>query len=298
MQKEQDTGSVQDTIVIKLNTKGGMMKIGRIAILAMICLSIVATVSAEVDTRQQVIEQVMELSGAKDLFVKIPAQVQMQYQPKNSQIDQAKYEKISAVIKNAYLPDELYKEAVSIFLINYDEAKFKKILELLNKPLEKKMTELESKAYAPESSKDLESFAKSFDLSDSDPDRISLIMRLDEAGGITKSGVDLQALSFMEATRVLNQSMPVDKKLTPEQLIQLESNYREQIEPQLENLNLIFLSFCYKQATNKELEQYVEDYESELGKWFNKLLADTMMQIMTKPVKDTTPKIVNILQSK
>lgn len=274
------------------------MKIGRIAMLAMICLTFVTTFSVAADTRQQVVEQVMELSGAKDTFAQIPDQIQMQYQQTNGQIDKVKYEKISAVIKEAYLPDAIYKNAVSIFLNNYDETRFKKILELLNKPLAKKMTELENKAYAPESSKDLEAFAKAFDLSNADPDRISLIMRLDEAGGFTKLAVDLQLRSFMEAAKVVNQSMPADKKLTVEQLELLGNEYRGQIEPQIEHFNLIFLSFCYKQVTIKELEQYVLDYESDLGRWFNKLIADTMMQIMMKPMKDTTPKIVKILQSK
>lgn len=273
------------------------MKAGRIVIMAMFGLIFAAAVSAEVDTRQQLVEQIMELSGAKDTFAQIPDQIQMQYQ-QNSQIDKVKREKISAVIKEAYVPDAIYKNAVDIFLNNYDETRFKKILELLNKPLSKKMTDLENKAYAPESSKDLEAFAKAFDLSNTDPDRISLIMRLDEAGGFTKLSLELQLSSFMEATKVFNQSLPADKKLTPEQLELLENEYRGQAEPQIEHFNLVFLSFCYKQATIKELEQYVADYESDLGRWFNKLIADTMIQIMMKPMKETTPKIVKILQSK
>lgn len=274
------------------------MKVGRIAILAMICLSFVTTVRAEVNTRQQVVEQIMELSGAKEMFIQIPEQMQMQYQPGNSPTDKVKYEKIMAILKETYVPEAMYKNAVNNFLNNYDETRFKKMLELLNQPLEKKMAELEHQASTPESSKDFEAFAKSFDLSNSDPYRISLIMRLDEAAGITKFGVDLQTMSFMEATAVLNQSLPAEKKLTPEQLIQLGDEYREQIEPRIENYNLVSLSFCYKQATIKELEQYVGDYESELGRWFNKLISDTMMQIMIKPMKETTPKIVKILQSK
>ena len=149
---------------------------------------------------------------------------------------------------------------------------------MLDTPLAKKMTALELQAQTPEAQQEMMQFANSM-LSQPSPQRLALVERIDQVQRATESMVELQVMMASAVMKSMNQIVPVEQKLTDEQMTQMLEQMREQSLSPARQFMQLSMVYTYRSLPDNELEEYVQLQESTVGRYTNDLLRESVINL-------------------
>jgi hypothetical protein len=221
--------------------------------------------AASTSNQDQLIEQLLTVSGMKKSLQQLQNQVNPSIKPGNTASGEAaEFQNEVAQLYSASYPKDVFLNSVKEAMKkNYDEIRYSHLLQLLSTPLSKRMADLESAEPTPEDFQIYVSQISSHPLS---ADRIKLIQRLDSAA---RSSALLNTLTTA--------SIESNAIAMSEDCIVNEAKIRKEIEKQLPEIRKatksraqITLAFTYRDISDADLGEYVNTYEDKDSKWLQK----------------------------
>jgi hypothetical protein len=170
-------------------------------------------------------------------------------------------ELVKSVISYVFNIDSLIHRYIKNFSQLYNEDKVNKILDVYKNEIYIKATQLEARNVSDE---EIEKYANSFNITEIPASRLNLIKRLIAAAGIQDFSYYALKLTLQLAMTVNNAISGLDETDYSGDII---DKMLSETEPEMNKFIIIILVNCYKELNDDELEEYVEYYESPLGKW-------------------------------
>lgn len=200
----------------------------------------------------------LDLSGAKRAFEQFPAQMDAQLSAGKKPIP----EKLRAALKAAFSPAALTGHALASLTQNFERERVGAALAMLRSPIALKMTRLETEGSAPGVEAELSAFAQQVQTEMPPPARMSLVTRLDRLSGATEFSARIAAGAAMAVLRGLTAAQGAKLGSDGPTLGEMEAKLRGE----LRNHVLISLLFCYRSATDPELDEYARLLDSDIGR--------------------------------
>lgn len=223
--------------------------------------------AASTANQDQLIEQLLTVSGLNKSLRQLQNQVNPSFKPGNSATDKtAEFQnEVEKLYAGAYPKDVFLNSVKDALKKNYDEKRYTHLLQLLSTPLSMRMADLEAAQPAPEDFQNYISQRSSQPLS---PGRIKLIQRLDS---VTRSSAMLNTLTIA--------SIESSAIATSEDCTVNEAMIRKEIEKQLPEITKatrsraqIMLAFTYRDVSDADLGKYVSTYEDRDSKWLQRYI--------------------------
>lgn len=227
------------------------------------------------------IEETLELSGAKRQVLQIPSVCQSQLSERQGRMKPADYARLSKTVAESYRSDTLYKAVTDTFKSRFDEKRLLAVRHAWHSPLFKRIAALEAQASAPEAAARIQEFAAELRRVPPHADRLALIRRVDAATGSTDFNIEIVLATIRGMALGMDPMMPASQRLKPGQLDQILSDMRTQIRAPLKNQVLVSLLYAYQSLTDEELRAYLAHLESDAGRWFDRAARDGILSGMT-----------------
>lgn len=227
------------------------------------------------------IEETLELSGAKRQVLQIPSVCQSQLSERQGRMKPADYARLSKTVAESYRSDTLYKAVTDTFKSRFDEKRLLAVRQAWHSPLFKRIAALEARASAPEAAARIQEFAAELRRVPPHADRLALIRRVDAATGSTDFNIEIVLATIRGMALGMDPMMPASQRLKPGQLDQILSDMRTQIRAPLKNQVLVSLLYAYQSLTDEELRAYLAHLESDAGRWFDRAARDGILSGMT-----------------
>ena len=245
------------------------------------------------DEKTALIESVLKLSGVGEQIDLIQQNVVDEINRLEPVDDQGMMGEFSQITREAYRPEKLRQRITDHLNQNFDEVRLKAIEEWLKSPLAVKMIGLELKAASPESNAAVEEFLKEKETKPIPENRLGLAKHLDQALNASDVSLKLASATSQGMIQALEATVPPEERDTLGSAEQ-EQMIKEMEEP-LKEMTLNSLLFTYKDVTDEELQQYIDFYETENGKWFIQLLNDSIVNAMQESSKEIGKEMAKVM---
>lgn len=232
------------------------------------------------------IDALVRVSGLDRQVQQIPALIQQQLQQRLAS-DKSKLPKETQAVMGramveAYDPDSMLKAIRRHIDDQYDEAKAAKALEWLMGALGRRLTELEVAGATPEGANGLRAFAQSLQSTPVKQERIQLMVRLDDATGVTQQTVQMVLAMFDGVMRGLMAADPVEKRPSAQQMDQIKAQIQERVAGPLRNQTIVTFLYNYRDVSQEDMERAIAFYQSEAGQWYQSTTAEGLMKAMAE----------------
>lgn len=269
----------------------------QIWLLVMISL-LVLSFNARAEDQKKVIEQVMTASHYDQHLQSITNFALAELDLRKDVINIADYKSLRNILADSYKVEKLQSDLTGMLQKHYDEKRFQQWLSQLQSPLFKKMIQLEERASTDAAFEGMMAYAQTLDKQPPSTEREALIKRLDKA----TSGTDLALKGQLSVLRAfltaINPTLPENKQLNPVAMEHILSSTRSQLEPLLQEIALLTHLYTYRSISDKELEEYIKIYESNLGVWFSELHQRAVSNALSTAATRATTQIVQHLEIK
>lgn len=242
-------------------------------------------------TNDQLIEDVLLRSGAKRQIEGVWEVMEAQLAERQTDADPKVFVQVTEGLKEAYRADALYQAVLNHFRKNFDRDRMLAFQQWLQTPLSQKVTELEKHYSTPEGRQELVKFARKFRYLSKRPERLALIKRLDTATKASAAAEDISISTIASMMEAINAVLPPDKQADPEQLKKLPENLRARLGDSIQQAMLISYYQTYSTLSDAELEQYVQFYESELGRWASLRWIEALSNALNMAGQDAARKL-------
>lgn len=236
--------------------------------------------AAELTAEQRaLIAQVLTLSGAKEQVAAIPAQIPSQVEEHCRQrqpaLPQEECNSVGRLMADAFREGALLDSVRTTMEQRFDETKLRAVLQQLQTPLFEKISRLEVQT-SSEGVQPIRDYIASLQTQPPSQMRLELVRRLDTSTGATNWQLDLMVGMARSMINAMAMRAPSFKPPAPQQLEQqllaMLSTLRDPLEEQFAFVSL----YAYRSLSDGELDRYVAFYESELGRWFWRVIKDAL----------------------
>ncbi|MBF0409444.1 MAG: hypothetical protein HQM10_19045 [Candidatus Riflebacteria bacterium] len=187
---------------------------------------------------------------------------------------------LKQMVLEAYDSEKIKKVYAESIIANLTEDKVVKLIEEAEKPLSKKITQMELEANNPANFNDLQKFLIEIQNKPLPKERIEIIQKLEDVCQGVQMNIDLVSNIQLAVARGVNMALPIEAQQKDDELKKKANAYLEQIIPTLKQQSFLTYLFAYKNATDAELNEYVQFYSSELGMEYAKVSRKAFMDAM------------------
>jgi hypothetical protein len=174
---------------------------------------------------------------------------------------------LELVLSRQFQPDAFYPAIGDQLRKNYAPERLPTLVEWLHSPAARKFAELEERAYSPESRQALVDFAGSLSKTPPPEARLLLIHRLYDALRTCDMEVEATIALVHTTAQAIGPALPREKRYGARELDRALGSVKSRYRGIMKNARLVHYLFAYQEASDAELEQYVNFLESDSGKW-------------------------------
>jgi hypothetical protein len=241
----------------------------------------------------QLVDEVIAAAGIAEQLDGMSAQIVAgitQGFASQPQASRALSEEVGRIAAESYTAEGLRRRVRDALKANYDEKRLRAMLATASTPLAKKMTKLE---LAQPSDAELAAYAQSLVRNPLPAQRQALLEQLIEATDAAGMGTQI-ALASMRALAL--SAGGGDPKQAAEIDRTLESQ-RPALAANIRKGALVPMGYTYREATDAELTEYVQFYQSEHGKWFTAVVSGAIAEEIKSASGQFGDKIVALARS-
>jgi len=201
-------------------------------------------------------------------------------------LDAADAQAFRQAVERALAEDKINNLLAGELKRSYDPAQFARFIELLRKPVNEKMTQLEAQAPQPEAVKQ---YMEGLKAKPPSQERRDLIQRVDLASGVSEWAADMSVVSVRS---VAEGALEASGKSSKEALAKIDremAQLRRQMQAQVHGL----LFYTYRDASDAELKQYAELLETETGRWGTTMIANALRNVIQATGRDLGGEIAS-----
>jgi hypothetical protein len=229
------------------------------------------------------IEQVLQLSGLTYHLSQLEAQAVAQFDQREQEderltkLSPEARAKFRQVIADAFRSTALYPSAVATVQKWFHEEKLSQVLAWLQSPLGQTITKFE---VAPMKPGAIDEFLGHLERQPPELERLMLLQRVNHATGATELSLEAThaVMAGMARGFGLSGEMPLEASRAGATKELDKTLYRAQYRELFEANTIAQFVFLYRELSDRELEQYVEFLESDVGRWFGRLITDAFLE--------------------
>lgn len=243
-----------------------------------------------------IITQILELSGIKKEIEQIPDHFNAFSKEQESRMPPELYAKFTQATNESFQPELIYEHVLNYLKVYFNRERFLAVLNWLESPLSKKMSQLEVEASTPEATEQMEDFFNILQSSPATKERLALAQRYDEVFGASEFVIKIQIAIFQAMTKAVDAFMPESERLKEGQLNQMSNELKAQLQLPVKNSSLMGFLYAYRSVSDEDLIKYLDFYASDTGKWFTKIMQEAFLKVIMQSSADLSNKIIKILQ--
>ncbi len=259
----------------------------RLLILPLFCSAMLPVLAQS--TRQ--LDEVLSLYRVESQVSQIPAQIEEQIKSYEDGQDLETFRILKEVLPRAFGKDYLMASVRETFYREAEGYDVGAALEWLRSPAGARISKAEGAAARPEALQEMMEFIEEFQEMDPDSPRVRLLSDLDEAAGITESGIRLVLAMARSTARGVNHLVPQDQQVSKEGLEARISQLEPQIRPALQESTKLLLFFKFRALKDEEIRQYLEFARSPDGQWLQKAVVNSLVQAL-RDAGDRTGRLI------
>jgi len=236
-------------------------------------LLLVSTVEADSakQKRDQDILRLMKVTGIDDFLVQMPDLVEagmFMWVQSQKGVTKDQYEKIKQPISKFFSQAYFKHQLTQYFKTKYDGLRFKKIARLFRTPLSTKMILLENELRTEQGKASLQEYPDYLDKTPPSKLRTALVVKLDKASRSSEMILKTQ-LHILKNVLLVGSGLANDESsLSINQINAILDTVSAQIRQQVVELVMVSFLFTYRDASDIDLQNYVELYNNESLQWF------------------------------
>jgi len=264
--------------------------LARLTMVLFLFLIATSVLAAGHEQRDKQIAQILELSGINHEFDQLPALMQAQMQQQPPPMVPEDLDKLSHILSEAFSPEKTLKAMKEALVAHYEAEHFAQLVKLLQHPLVKKMTALEKAASTPAAWQQMMQQANVF-MAGVSKKRVALLREIDDATEATKLALVFQIRSFQLMVKAINPLMPEAQRMTQAQMETISRKMREQGLYPARQQTLLQMAWAYQEASDSDLQSYLEIYQSKLGKWSISLIEQASATVFDQAMEEINTHI-------
>lgn len=224
---------------------------------------------ADEASKAKLVESMVHKSGLVEQIKQFPALIEMgltQARQGNSSLPVEVFEKMKSLVHECFKPETLSASIQSHHVETLAEGDIRYVLDWLDSPLGKQITQLEIDSSSPES---MEKMMSMMDQLTKDESRLALIKKLDQSIKASEQGFAIMKnMTFAMMTSMLSM-IPDNATISSDQIMNMVNRNMEQQEDQVKQNVINSMLFTYRDLSGDELEKYIAFAESESGKRYH-----------------------------
>ncbi|MFQ5932222.1 MAG: DUF4124 domain-containing protein [Nitrospiraceae bacterium] len=244
------------------------------------------------------IEELLEISGARAHMAQIAAAAQAQGASRKREMTPEDYRQLSQVIAESYRTGLLYETVAEKFRVRFDERRFVTVVRKLRTPLFRKITQLEVQASTPDAARRVQQFSAKLTRQPPAESRLALVRSVDAAAGVSALNLEVMVDTVRGITLALERALPPDKRLPPGQLNWILSGMLAQARTGVRDQTAAHLLYAYQSLTDEELKEYLRFLESDHGRWFVRVSREALSAAMRVAAERTGRGMIDMLQTR
>lgn len=224
--------------------------------------------TAATPSQQQVLDRFIANSNHAPQFEGLSQMVKELLEREfSSEIPAAERGKLATRILDAFAAREAREAMAQQLTLSYDSGRYRALIQRLEGGVVRKLRDMERAIHEPVARHELENFISRLPANPVDPKREKLIKELLEAGGFIDSAVKTR-VTLQQVVRELaaanGGSGRISTSGTQEQRDALARSLRQEVESR----TLAAALFTYRAASEDDIRQYIDFYNSPAGEWF------------------------------
>ncbi len=247
-----------------------------------------------VDDQTKTIEELMQVTGLKEQIALAPEFMAAGAMESMDNVNPQQAQDMQRIIKESYNGEKLSQGIEAHLKKNFDAKRYSLIIQQMQKPLAKKMVQMEIEAGRAESVKERKAFEEELSRHPPDPERVALILRLLQATQTDQLTLKIQTETSLQINKAIYANQPGGSMAFPSDE-EFRKNYQAESQVRMREKTLISMLFDYRQATNEELKQYAAIDETEEARWFNQVVNDALVEVMTEAAKEYGLRLADLL---
>ncbi len=236
-------------------------------------------------TKDALVDRVMTLSGIDRQFDRIPELIEAQIHRQPPPIGVAETARLVRVLTSAFSPDKTRRTMRDYLIDHFDERRFAQLATMLESPLARRMTALEDAASTQASLQRLMQEANRF-MADLSPERLILLGELDRSMGMSETMVEFQVRAFEAIVQALSPLLPEGQRMPEDRMEAIADQMREQGLYPTRQQNLVQLAWTYREASDREIEDYLALYRSDIGQRSTRLMKAATMAVFDRAMTE------------
>ena len=226
------------------------------------------------------LDEVLSLYGVESQVSQIPAQIEEQIKSYDDGQDLESFRILRDVLPRAYGKDYLMASVRETFYREAEGRNVEPTLKWLRSPVGIRISEAEAETARPEALEEMMEFFQEYEGMDPDSPRVRMLSDLDEAAGVTESGVRLVLEMARSTARGVNHLAPQGQQASEEGLEDRISQLEPQIRPALRESTKLLLYFKFHTLKDEEIRQYLEFVRSPDGQWLQEAVVNSLVQAL------------------
>ena len=255
-----------------------------------------STKESVVTDELSLIEEVIDLSGLKRQIDQVPGFMQSQLTQKQQELKPEVFAVLNKVITESFRADIFQQYVKEYFKNNFDKERLMAVRKLWSLPLAKKMTQLEIQGSASTALEDKKAFALNLQANPPSQEHLALAQKLIDVTDSVGMLMEIYLGSTKAFITAAAQFSPPDNRPTSEQLDQMLNEKKAQLETAFRQSLIISFLYTYRSASEEELKQYIEIYDSDTGRWFTKLVFGALEDAFNKAGASMGQKIMEVIK--
>jgi len=234
----------------------------------------VATAGSVIDRRDHDIQQLMKVTGVDDFLAQLPDLVEaglFMWVQSQQGVSRDQIEKIKKLISEFFNQEYFKDKLKQYFKTKYDGLRFKKVTQLFRTPLSQQMILLENELRTEQGMAALQKYPDQLAKQAPTPQRAELIAKLSKVSHSSEVILTTQ-LQILKNILLVGSSMAKpESSLSLNQINAILEQANSQIGQQVIELVIVSFLFTYREASDLDLQNYVEFYNNESLQWYFKL---------------------------
>lgn len=241
------------------------------------------------------IDRVLQLSGAKKQLEEIPDYFDAQSVQYQTKMKPEVYTKVRQIMEDAFRSETLYQAVVNYFKDNFDRQKLITVLDWLEFPLTKKMSQLEVESSSVEAIQEMKKFAAGLQNNPPTQERLALVQELDKVVGASDTAVGAMLAMYQTLIKTMNPFFPPEEQLKEGQLEEQLNKAKMQLQSVSKDNTLISFLYTYRSVSDDELRRYIDFYKTDTGSWFTKMANEALIKAVEKCSEDMGNKMARMI---
>lgn len=215
-------------------------------------------------TQRQVIDRFITYSNFAPQLEQLPLMVREQIEKgMPNTLSSAQQQQLSTLMLDAFEAERARAAMTQQLSLGYDNRRFLALIQRLENPVIRKLRGMEQAIYEPVAHYELLHFISRFDEESIPPKREKLIKGLIKANGSIENTV-MTRTTLQEVLSSLSATATDRGGNALEQNLKMAESLRPAVEKEVYARAL----FTYRNATDEDLQQYIDFYNSAAGEWF------------------------------